>query len=519
MELLKKNIRMFAETEKVTDQITVEEDCIVPDSLPDAGKIVWKKAFIRMEDIQADEGRITLNGQLKVQILYLDDTSEHGLHQIEDTVPFQKMQMLGEQATKENTQIIWKLEDITVSMINSRKMGIHGLISFQFTVEESRDVQAVVEMHGVSDVSIRRKKMDLLELRHQKKDVFRIKENLTLPSSKPTISQILWDTMQLRGIEIRPSEGKLEIKGEMFLFLLYEGENAGIQWMESAVPFQGTLEYPQAQSDILCRAEVQMEHYKITPENDYDGEQRQILTEATLNLDIHLYEEERADILEDVYSPVKELLPVREEQFFESLLVKRNFRIKTKGRLKLGASQPRILQICSSVGEGSMDDIQVTEKGLVIEGAVLISTLYVSSDDRVPYAVLEDAIPFQQTVEVPGLNENSRYQVQNYVEQLSVNMLDSETLEASVTLSVDLFVVELHREACMTEVEMQEMDLKKLQDLPGIVGYIVQPEDTLWSIAKQYYTTPEKICALNQIEEKDVRPGMGLVIVKTVLSN
>lgn len=43
MELLKKNIRMFAETEKVTDQITVEEDCIVSDSLPDAGKIVGKR--------------------------------------------------------------------------------------------------------------------------------------------------------------------------------------------------------------------------------------------------------------------------------------------------------------------------------------------------------------------------------------------------------------------------------------------------------------------------------------------
>lgn len=519
MELLKKNIRMFAETEKVTDQITVEEDCIVPDSLPDAGRIVWKKAFIRMEDMQAEEGRITLNGQLKVQILYLDDTEEHGLHQVEDTIPFQKTQMLGEQATKENTQVIWELEDITVSMINSRKMGIHGLIGFRFTVEENKDVQAVVEMHGVSDVTIRRKKMDLLELKHQKKDVFRIKENLTLPSGKPTIAQILWDTMQLRGIELRPSDGKLEIKGEMFLFLLYEEENAGIQWMESAVPFHGTLEYPQAQAGILCRAEVQVEHYKITPENDYDGEKRQILTEATLNLDIHLYEEESADILEDVYSPVKELIPVREEQPFESLLVKRNFPLRTKGKLKLGASQPRMLQICTSVGEGNMDDIRVTEKGLVIEGAVLISTLYVSSDDRVPYAVLEDAIPFQHTVEIPGMNANSHYQIQNYVEQLSVHMLDSETLEAEAVLSVNLFAVELHKEACMTEVEIQEMDLKKLQDLPGIVGYIVQPEDTLWSIAKQYYTTPEKICELNEMKEKDIRPGMGLVIVKTVLSN
>ena len=155
-----------------------------------------------------------------------------------------------------------------------------------------------------------------------------------------------------------------------------------------------------------------------------------------------------------------------------------------------------------------MDDIRVTEKGLVIEGAVLISTLYVSSDDRVPYAVLEDAIPFQHTVEIPGMNANSHYQIQNYVEQLSVHMLDSETLEAEAVLSVNLFAVELHKEAYMTEVEIQEMDLKKLQDLPGIVGYIVQPEDT-----------PEKICELNEMKEKDIRPGMGLVIVKTVLSN
>ena len=519
MELLKKNIRMFAETEKITDQITLEEDCIVPDSLPDASKIVWKKAFVRMEDIQADEGRILLNGQLKVQILYLDDTTQHGLHQMEDSIPFQKTQMLGESATLENTQVVWKLEDVTVSMINSRKMGIHGLISFQFTVEESRDTQLVVEMHGITDVSTQRMHMELLELRHQKKDVFRIKESLSLPSGKPTITQVLWDNMQLRSVEIRPADGKLEIKGELFLFLLYEGENAGIQWMESMVPFQGSLEYSQVQPDILCRTEVQMEYYHITLENDYDGEKRQILTEVTLNLDIHLYEEENADILKDVYSPVKELTPIREEQNFESLLMKKNFRVKTKGKLKLAGNQPRMLQICSSMGEGSMDDIRITEKGLVMEGAVLISTLYVSSDDRVPYAVLEDAVPFQQTVEIPGLDANSRYHVQHHVEQLFVSMLDSETLEASVTLSVDLFVVEIHKEACMTEVEEQEMDLKKLQDLPGIVGYIVQPEDTLWSIAKQYYTTPEKICALNQIEEKDVRAGLGLVIVKTVSSN
>ena len=187
--------------------------------------------------------------------------------------------------------------------------------------------------------------------------------------------------------------------------------------------------------------------------------------------------------------------------------------------MHLQASQPRMLQLCSSVGEGNIDDIRQTENKLVIEGAILVYALYVSSDDRIPYAVLEDAVPFQQKMDVPGLDNTCHVSVQSVVEQLSVSMVDSETAEAKITLSLEIFAVKEQKEDCITEVEIKEMDLKKLQQLPGIVGSIVQPEDTLWSIAKRYYTTPEKTCELNEIEEKDLRPGLGIVIVKTVLSN
>ena len=63
MDLLKKNIRLLRENGSTTDQMTLEEDCIVPDSLPDAGKIVWKKAMLNVDEIQTEDSRITLNGQ------------------------------------------------------------------------------------------------------------------------------------------------------------------------------------------------------------------------------------------------------------------------------------------------------------------------------------------------------------------------------------------------------------------------------------------------------------------------
>lgn len=521
MELLKKNIRMLSESGRITDQLTLEEDCIVPDSLPDAGRIVWKKALIKVREIQIEDSRAVILGEMQVQILYIDDTAEHGMHRLEDTIPFQENQILTDAASKDNTRISWKLEDITVALINSRKVSIRGLISFQFSTEENREVQAAVEMHGIADVSIQREELELLELKQQKKDIFRIKDSFSLPSSKPTIQDMIWTDMQLRGIEFRAGDGKLEIKGELLAVVLYRGEEEAqsIQWMENAIPFQGSLEDTNIQKESIVRVGVQMDQADIEVAEDYDGEKRQLSVEAALNLDIRIYAEERADILKDVYSPVKDLQPVREEHPYESLVMKNTVRVKAGGKLQLPSSHPRILQLCSSMGEGNIDEIRITEKGLVIEGAVLIHTLYVSSDDKVPYAVFEDAVPFQQTLDIPGLNETCQVTACHHVEQLSVSMQDSETAEAKAVLSLDIFVVKEQKGTCITEVEIKEMDLKKLQQLPGIVGYIVQPEDTLWSIAKQYYTTPERICELNEIEEKDLRPGLGIVIVKTVLSN
>ena len=156
MDLLKKNIRLLRENGSTTDQMTLEEDCIVPDSLPDAGKIVWKKAMLNVDEIQTEDSRITLNGQWKVQILYQDYTQEHRIHRLEETIPFQESRMLEGKVGKENVQVGWELEDITVSLINSRKVSIRGLITFVFRLEESKEIQAAVELHGIADVSIQK---------------------------------------------------------------------------------------------------------------------------------------------------------------------------------------------------------------------------------------------------------------------------------------------------------------------------------------------------------------------------
>src|SRR5699024_2573346 len=63
---------------------------------------------------------------------------------------------------------------------------------------------------------MKKKELRVLELGVQKKDTLRIKETVTLASNKPNIHEILWKDMEVRGLELRPEENKVNAKASCF---------------------------------------------------------------------------------------------------------------------------------------------------------------------------------------------------------------------------------------------------------------------------------------------------------------
>ena len=46
--------------------------------------------------------------------------------------------------------------------------------------------------------------------------------------------------------------------------------------------------------------------------------------------------------------------------------------------------------------------------------------------------------------------------------------------------------------------------------------YMVKPGDTLWDIAKRFYTTVDEICSLNELENENINAAQPLLLVKRV---
>ena len=89
-------------------------------------------------------------------------------------------------------------------------------------------------------------------------------------------------------------------------------------------------------------------------------------------------------------------------------------------------------------------------------------------------------------------------------------------MELKGVITLELLVLEQAEVAVITGIQSGPMDMQKLQQMPGIVGYIVQPGDTLWEIAKKFHTTAETVMAANELTDDQVKSGMKLLLVKEV---
>ena len=133
-----------------------------------------------------------------------------------------------------------------------------------------------------------------------------------------------------------------------------------------------------------------------------------------------------------------------------------------------------------------------------------------------PFYSVDGMIPFSHVIEANGISQDSTFFLQADLEQLSTSMIDSNEIEIKAVISLNVLVLQCEKRMIISKIEEQPLDMDKIQVMPGITVYIVKSGDTMWDIAKRFYTTVEEICGLNELENETVVPGQPLLLVKKV---
>ncbi len=514
MELIKKNIHMDRIKTQAVTQLTLEEDVNIPDSKPDVNALNLEKGELIIEEIRPTSDSVTVRGQLKFVVLYHTLEEGSSLIVLEGEIPFEEKLNLRGATSADTVAVEGEVEDLTVGMINSRKLNVQSLITLTAGVEELYDEEAPVEVKGEETCEYRRLQLDVAQTAICKNDVYRMKEEVTLPSHYPNIFQILWDNISLGDVEFKVMEEKLAVSGDIHLFLLYEGEGEEhpVRPFETTIPFSGVLECYGCREGMLPDIRYRLSQKELTVRPDFDGEERSITVELVLDIGIRMYEETQLEILSDVYGVSNEVQAITHHADLRRLLSRVTGKTKLTDRIQVKAGS--VLQLLHSEGRVTLEQQSIVENGMLLQGSVLVKVMYIAGEDETPYGCVQAQLPYQYTLEVPGIMPEDMGKVHAEVEQLQVAMLDGEEMDVRAVLSFSTAVFQNIPMELIGQVSVSELDGSKTSSLPGMVIYVVKDGDNLWNIGKKYYVTVDMLRELNALEDDELQPGQKLLIVK-----
>ncbi|MCM1143707.1 MAG: DUF3794 domain-containing protein [Blautia sp.] len=517
MELVKKKIHMDRIANTAGTQMVLEEDVNISDNRPDASHLITAKGDVIVDEIRASDDRVSLKGRLQVQILYL--TEEEGMcASMEANIPFEeKINMEG---VHNGDTIVpsWKIEDLSVGLINSRKLSVQAMISFALELEEKVEQEAAVDIYHEEPVEYRKQTYPLLQMAVNKKDIFRIKEEMELPGNLPNAFQIVWYSITLNNMDFKTLDEKIALQGEMKAFFLYEGEGDEDKtlWYENTVPFSGMIECHGCRENMVPDIRYTTSQCSVEIKADFDGEERIFSVENVLDLDIRLYEEENLEVLSDIYGVAKEIEAVTSEVPLKSLLMHGSGKCKAADHVRIQNTEMHMYQLLHSEGEIQIEEQRIVENGIAVTGTLQVTTIYLCTNGQNTIYATKSPLPFECLIDVPDIEPSAVYHIHWSLEQLSVTMIDSDELDIKAALGFDALVFTTTRKNLITDIKVADLDMAKISELPGIVIYIAGTGDTLWDIGKKYYVPIAQLKEVNELVSEEIKAGDKILVVKGV---
>ncbi len=312
-------------------------------------------------------------------------------------------------------------------------------------------------------------------------------------------------------------DGKVLVRGNLKLSTLYVGDtdDSILEVVEHEIPFNGYIDGNDITNKMLVQADLQIENKEIQPMADEDGEDRILNTEITIGTALKVTDSQEMELIEDAYYPGKPLSIQRETIRYPNIIGTSKSQFTVKETVVLEDNATPIMQIETVWANASIDDVITFQDKVEIQGVVTFEVLYIGENDASPIALVTQSVPFSQELEVKGSKENSNVHITSSIENVTSNMLSSNEIEVRATLIIDTIVTEEKEGEIITEIEFDETSDAANRSFASAVIYVVQRDDSLWSIAKQYNTTIEDILLLNDIENPEIiYTGQKLLILK-----
>jgi hypothetical protein len=393
------------------------------------------------------------------------------------------------------------------------------VINISVSAESSEAQEVVVDIQDIPASQLLKSSLSINKTVENKLDHFKVKDQLTIPASKPNISEILQVATQIANKDIRVANGRVNIAGELLVSTLFKGQDdeSFVEFVENDIPFNGSVDVAGAKVDMFADVALTAQDQYVQVRPDSDGEDRVIDIEVSVGVSLKVYSSESIEILEDAYATDQDVRISKTPVSYPRLVCRNRNQTTVKEVVQIDPDSPDMLQIFKVKGVSVLDDVKVIEDKIIAEGIIKADVLYVAQSDETPLFNHQTVIPYRQVIETKGSAPDMGIGLDISVDHVAFSMLSPRETEVRFLLTFNTQVTEEKTVDVISDVEFAPLDQSYLDSMASLTVYIVQPGDSLWKIAKKYNTSIDEMLSVNEIDNPaKIYAGQKLLILKKV---
>lgn len=510
-------LRLDQVVSEESSQALVEGEISIPENKIPIARILDISAEAIVSSREVIQDKVMVEGILRYDVLYIpeDDTV---IDSLDAEIGFTQYLDLPGAKPRMASRIKLNVEHVDYELISGRKINVKSVLDLSGQVSQVAEMEAVTEFSGVEDVEVLRDSIRVTAIAGTGYSQTMIREDLELADSMPTIRKILRKNARVRINEKKAADNKVVVHGEVDLKLLYlcGDEDEPIQYLSHSIPFSHAVEIEGAYQGMECWADVAVSEFYADARENINNELRIIDTELVLGLDAQVFEAQEGEILVDAYSPSLAITLKKRKIKMKQLMGEGQGQTILKESISFPEGVPKARRILYVEVRPAITDDRTEEGRVIVEGIFTAQVYYQTNDPTLPVGSFQEDFPFRHTMEIDGVQADMDCESEAVVENVSYTLLAQDEAELKIPILCRTSVFQtIEKDVIISAEEVEEVMGREA----GIYIYYVQPDDTLWAIAKKYNTTISGILKYNALEGDVLTPGTRLLIYKKLESS
>lgn len=468
----------------------------LPDYCTDIRRILHCAVTPCVGGVSVGGGRAAAVIELQVRLVYLNDQGRVDV--FFETAELSAAVELGGEAQDSQVLALAAVDYVNPRASSARRFTLTGAVSVLFRAFRRKTQSLLCEIENCGGQT-KREALPCLSLLSCAEKTFDLSESVELPESVKPIEKLLRVGGTLRFESQKAVNGKLLLRGELIVTLLYLAGGEAQQFMryEHKMPISQILEVPDLTEDSFCETKLRLQCLRVTARADSTGEVRLADVQSQISAFVKAFEKRTQTAVTDCYCTELPLLADRRELSFCSHLQTVDKTVQTQTTLDLGELQAQTVEDCWA--ETVQCVLQSDSQSFAASAELTVHLLCRTRDGELSH--LERGVTVCETLSIPAAQQPETT-LECVPQLLQSQILPDGKVQLTMDCRLQGEVYDVRRLNVCVDAAVQEGETSKRT--AALTLYFAQQGEALWDIAKHYRTSVTAIQKENALDTDTV---------------